>query len=98
MVSVVAEFTPLERAALDAILGETGCDRDMVAEQLRHASVVSRENTGGGFFTQLKVASVADDLDRKSAHFGRNVWMSIDGLEYGLGMILHVKEARADLL
>ena len=29
---------------------------------------------------------------------GENVWISIDGLEYGLGMILHVKDCRANLL
>jgi hypothetical protein len=98
MVRAMADFTPLERAALEAIMGEMGEDRDRVAEQLRHASVISRENTGGGFFSDLSVASHAHDLDRKTAHWGRNVWISIDGLEYGLGMILHLKDFRANLL
>lgn len=95
---VVADFTPLERAALDAILDEAREDRGTVAEQLRHASVLSRENTGGGFFTDLKVASDANDIDRKTAHLGQNVWINIEGLEYGLGLILHVKDGRANLL
>jgi hypothetical protein len=94
----MGHFTPLERAALEAIMDETGEERDGVAEQLRHASVISRENTGGGFFADLSVASDAPDLDRKTAHWGRDVWMSIDGLEYGLGMILHFKDCRANLL
>jgi hypothetical protein len=98
MVSVVADFTPLERAALDAVLDEIGEHRGTVSEQLQQASVLSRENTGGGFFTDLKVASEANALDRKTAHFGQNVWISIEGLEYGLGLILHVKDGRANLL
>lgn len=92
------ELTPLERTALDAILDELAGDRAMIEQQLAKVSVLSRENTGGGFFTDLEVASDAKVFDRKTAPFGKNVWISVDGLEHGLGMILHTKEGRVDLL
>ena len=90
-------FTSLERAAIEAILGESGESRATIARQLLHSVVLSRENTGGGFFTEIEVGSAVES-PRVKGSFGENVWMSIDGLEYGLGMILHFKDGRASLL
>ena len=98
MMNYMIAFTPLEQAALTAILDEAGERRTTIERQLLHALVLSRENTGGGFFTKLDVSSDAESLDRKTAALGQNVWISIEGLEYGLGMILHVKDGRASLL
>ena len=92
------KLSPLERTALAAILDEQAGDRAMIEPLLAKTSVLSRKNTGGGFFTDLEVASDVDDFDRRTAHFGKNVWLAIDGLEYGLGMILHSKGGRMSLL
>lgn len=91
-------FTPLEYAALAAILAERPEYRATIEHQLLHSNVVSRQNTGGGFFTDLKVDPVAAAIEEKTAPLGDNVWIGIDGLELGLGMILHFKDGRASLL
>jgi hypothetical protein len=60
--------------------------------------VLSRENTGGGFFVDIEIAVGAEWLDPCPAPLGQNVWIGIAGLEYGLGAILHCKEGRVSLL
>jgi hypothetical protein len=94
----MAAFTPLEHAALVAILAEGPKDRAVIERQLLHSNVVSRQNTGGGFFADLKVDLAAGAIEKKTAALGENVWIGIDGLELGLGMILHFKDGRASLL
>jgi len=91
-------FTPLEHAALVAILAEGPKDRAVIEHQLLHSNVVSRQNTGGGFFADLKVDPSAGAIEKKTAALGENVWIGIDGLELGLGMILHFEDGRASLL
>jgi hypothetical protein len=91
-------FIALERAALDAILLEAGALGSAVERQLSGARVMSRENTGGGFFADIRVDPDAELLDPKTPPMGQNVWIGIDGLEYGLGAILHYKDGRANLL
>ena len=98
MMLAMDAFTSLERAAIAAILDEVKEGRPTIEQQIRYAKVHSRENTGGGFFTELVVGSLADSLDRKTAGLGQNVWISIDGLELGLGMILHLKKGWVHLL
>lgn len=94
----MSPFTPLEQAALAAILVEATEPSATVEQQLLHATVLSRENTGGGFFTELEIAPRAVSADREITPLGQNIWISVDGLEYGLGMILHLKNGRANLL
>lgn len=98
MVGAMLKLTPLEQTALDAILNEEGGHRILIKNQLADVSVLSRENTGGGFFTELEVASADKPPVPKGASFGKCVWISIDGLEYGLGIILHAKNGHISLL
>jgi hypothetical protein len=94
----MSELTPLERAALEAILEEQADYRAVLAKQLAGASALSRKNTGGGFFTDLAIASNVNASGEAFAAFGENVWISVDGLEFGLGMILHTRNGRASFL
>lgn len=91
-------FTPLERTALEAIFAEAGQRGSMLERQLLSAKVVSRENTGGGFFAELWVDPDAEPSDLKTSSLGQNVWLGIDGLNHGLGAILHYTNGRANLL
>lgn len=91
-------LTPLEQTAIAAIIGEAVEQRATVERQLTHLNVLSRENTGGGFFAEVEVSGTANSLDGKTEPVGQNVYIGIDGLEYGLGMILHFKEGYARLL
>lgn len=91
-------FTPLEQAALEAILAESTVVRASVELQLRRAKIVSRENTGGGFFVDLEVDPDVERLPSETHALGLIVWIGIDGLELGLGAILHHKDGRVSLL
>jgi len=91
-------FTPLERTAFNAILDEMVENRRVVENQLLHAKVLSRENTGGGFFVNIESAAYAERLAPHTATLGQNVWIGIEGLEHGLGAILHCKEGYVTLL
>ena len=98
MLGTMLKLTPLEQAALDAILNEAGTDRVLIENQLADISVRCRENTGSGFYTDLEVASADKPPIPKGSSFGKSVWISVDGLEYGLGMILHTKDGQISLL
>ncbi len=91
-------FTPLEQTALTAILNESVEQRAVVEQQLTCSSVISRENTGGGFFAELEVNASANRLDRGVKPLGLNVYIGVSGLQYGLGMILHSKDCYVNLL
>ncbi len=92
------KLTPLERCALDAILDEVVSDRAAVERQLADAKVISRTNTSGGFFVDLEVSSTLERVDWQIGTLGDNLWIAIDGLEYGLGAILHFEQGGANLL
>src|SRR3569623_1751139 len=93
----MAELTDLERTALEAVLAELGEGRSEIAGQLLGASVLSRENSGGGFFTALELRSEIPPHFR-NRQLGRNAWISVEGMSHGLGMILHLREAEVPLL
>jgi hypothetical protein len=90
-------FTPLERAVLTAICEMHSSDQAALEEQLSTATLLSRENTGAGFYTRFAVeraASVALTGERLRA--GPEI--EIDGLRHGMGFILWLKEGYADCL
>lgn len=87
-------LTPLERAALRATFAEAGRLADGL-DRLVDADVLTRENTGGGFFTTLAVPMPPRF---QSLHLGEYVWVAVEGLDYGLGIILHLYEERLALL
>lgn len=91
------ELSPLERTALDGILSELGDGRAAIEEQVLHASVLSRENTGGGFFTELQLRGEIP-ASFHGEHLGRDIWISVEGMSYGLGMILHLRREKVPLL
>ncbi|AMU96482.1 MAG: hypothetical protein KAF42_06085 [Sphingopyxis terrae] len=86
----MAGLTQLERTALQAIFAEAG-NLARGLDRLLDAEVLSRENTGGGFFTTL-AAPIAPR--RESLHLGEHVWVAVEGLDFGLGIILHLHEQR----
>lgn len=87
----MTEQSTLERTAILAILGEADLIGSPLTEALLAADVTARSNTGGGFFTDLLVPGAMDGAWSTSP-LGEDVWISIDGLEYGLGMLLFVQD------
>lgn len=78
-------LTSFERQALDCMAPLFGGRADAFRKQLASVNVISRENTGVGFYTRVSV-----DRDRvatlefaqQSAHF------HVDGIEGGLSLVL----------
>lgn len=95
--SVVSDFTALERAVLHAICEAHAVDRAALEGQLLTAVVLSRENTGAGFYTRLFIErSAATPIAGERLRHGPAA--SIDGLEHGMGFTLWLKEGYADCL
>jgi hypothetical protein len=89
-------FTPLERAVLDAICEADAADREALQAQFATATLRSRGNTGGGFFTHF-------DVDRSTSPVGGarlrdGPVARIDGLQGWMGFILWLNEGFADCL
>jgi hypothetical protein len=90
-------FTPLEQAVLTAICGMYSSGRAALEAQLSTATLLSRENTGAGFYTRFAVdraSSVAITGERSRA--GPEI--KVDGLHNGMGLILWLKEGYAHCL
>jgi putative transposase len=77
-------FTPLEDAALLAIFREVPELLPVLQAQRDAATVLSRENDGGGFFTYMSVGKQVPKI-ASPRHFGRKVngemrylWCAVD--------------------
>lgn len=90
-------FTPLERAVLTAICDTYSSDRAALEAQLSTATLLSRENTGAGFYTRFAVErSSSAPIVGERSRAGPEA--KIDGLHHGMGFILWLKEGYADCL
>ena len=90
-------FTPMERAALQAIFAETPALASALQRQLDRATVTKRENTGGGFFTDIDVPDDAPRVECPNV-LGYATHARVAGLEHGLGFALLMKDGRLRLL
>tara|TARA_R110001606_G_scaffold94125_2_gene208831 strand:- start:11347 stop:11718 length:372 start_codon:yes stop_codon:yes gene_type:complete len=91
------DFTKLELAALHSIFIETPEYEEGLVAQLAGASVAERENTGGGFFTKISVATASQPLSCPRT-FGPAIYADVEGLAYGVGFVLFMKDGYLDLL
>jgi hypothetical protein len=97
MLSIGSDFTPLERAVLAAICEMYSKDRAALEAQLSTATLLSRENTGAGFFTHFEVHRAScTAIGGNRLRDGPEA--KIDGLENGMGFILWLKEGYANCL
>ena len=94
----MTDFWPLEFAALGAI-GTESDEWAAIVDQLSiHGSVRSRHNTGGGFFVEIETGSGDTETVWKNQASQKDVWFSVERLDYGLGIILHLKDDGIALL
>lgn len=95
--SRMTDLSSLERAALKAVLDEPceGCTD--IEKQLLGATILSRENTGRGFFTELALPNEIP-AHAQGQVLGKNVWFGVEGMSHGLGMILHLSHGKTPLL
>jgi hypothetical protein len=72
-------------------------DRTALEAQLATAAVISRENTGAGFYTRFLVEAVpATAIGGKRLREGPTA--TIGGLQHGMGFILWLNKGYADCL
>jgi hypothetical protein len=90
-------FTELEVAALRSIFSETSELAAGLERQLAAATVAERENSGRGFFTTI---TVPDDPPRVNSPkvLGYETHAHVQGMEYGLGFVLFMKDGALNLL
>ena len=93
----MSKLTDLENAALSAIFDERPDLRRALREQLAAASIVSREYDGAGFFTYFSVSESAPAIPSPLS-LGDNVYARIEGLQYGVGFVLLMKNGRMSVL
>jgi hypothetical protein len=90
-------FTPLERAVLRAICEKDSVDRAALQAQLSAATVIRRENTAAGFYTQIAIqhGSLVSVGGERRRH---GPTAAVEGLKHGMGFILWLKEGFLDCL
>lgn len=92
-----SDFTQLERAVLDTICEKYPEDRAALESQLSTASVISRENTGAGFYTHFAVERLSSAVIG-GGRLRNGPAARIDGLQHGMGFILWLKDGYVDQL
>lgn len=93
----MSDFTRLELAVLRSIFVETPQYADGLAAQLAGASVAERENTGGGFFTTISVATAIPRVSSPRM-LGHEIYASVEGLADGMGFVLFMEDGYLNLL
>jgi hypothetical protein len=93
----MSDFTQMEAAVLDAIFSETPAMSSVLARQLHRATVTKRENTGGGFFTNIAVSEDAPRVECPKV-LGYATHARVEGLEHGLGFVLFMEDGKLHLL
>jgi len=94
MPSINSNFAPLEKAVLRAICESHSDDRPVLESQLSTAVVLSRENSGAGFYTEFAVERASlPSIGGERLRTGPAA--RVDGLKQGMGFILWLKEGYA---
>lgn len=96
MFTIGPDFTHLEQAVLRAIWVTHVADRVALEVQLSTATLLSRENTGVGFYTNFTVGLPNEVIGGERLRHGPAA--RIDGLERGMGFILWLNEGHANSL
>ena len=96
--AMAVELGQLERDVMELLLAGDDPILNVLREQYRLAEVVKREETGAGFYVHFSVDPRATRLDTgKSLHFG-DVTAEVEGLNYGAGFVLHVRDGAIECL
>jgi len=95
--SIAQIFTPLEEAVLRGIWTKHTEDRAALEVQLAAATLLSRKNTGAGFYTDLFVERVPSAI-LMGQRLRNGPEAQIDGLEHGMGFILWLNDGYAGCL
>ncbi|WBO24177.1 hypothetical protein [Sphingomonas abietis] len=87
---------PLEREVLEITAADYPASAEAFRRQIDTARVVSFENSGAGFFSNLSVADDAPVLSETSPLTG--AYGSVLGIEHGMGFIVFLKDGRLSMI
>ena len=91
----MAHLNMLEAAVLREMCKQVPEDAVALGLQIDEAVVVSRDNTGAGFYSNLKVVGAAGSVKSKII---ANVFARIDGLKNPMSFALFIKEGVINVL
>lgn len=87
---------PIERKILELTAAEYPASGEILRRQIEGVQVVSFENSGVGFFSNLAVSADAPLLAETSPLSGAHGDMV--GIEHGMGFIVFLKEGRISMI
>jgi hypothetical protein len=92
--------TPLELAVIEAICEKHPDDRSSIEAQLASTKVISRENTGAGFYTDFEVqrSSIIPIASARSKDLRYGPQAKIESINHGMGFILWLSDGYLDCL
>jgi hypothetical protein len=92
------QLTNLEQAVLEMMLAGDNPQLRILREQFSNASVLKREFTGSGFFTDLKIPAAVPRLQCKQRVTITDVSAEIPSLKHDAGFVLFIDEGRMTCL
>jgi hypothetical protein len=84
-------LTPLEKSVLDMVLDKPGEPYDTLKQQLNCATVLKREFTGVGFFTQFAIRNDAQIKRDVSDMSLGGIGAEFPSLKHGAGFVLFIR-------
>jgi hypothetical protein len=95
----MTQFTKLEKAVMEKLLGGNHPVLEALRSQMRSASIKERKQTGTGFYLQFKLPrnAIRTSIKENSFHFG-DVVATIPGLNNGAGFVLLITNGLLDSL
>lgn len=87
---------PIEREILEITAADYPTSTAALRQQINTAHVISFENTGAGFFSELVVAANTPLLTAESPLSGAHG--NVLGIEHGMGFIVFLEDGRVSLI
>jgi hypothetical protein len=91
----MSSLNELEKAVLAEMVPHAAADQSSLEEQLSGASVLSRNNTGAGFYTKLRTKKRTRPVEAKVIG---SVFADIKGLNHPMTFILFIRNGMVDTL
>lgn len=91
----MVSLNKLEKAVLEAICKQVSADASALKTQVKGVTVEKRNNTGVGFYTNMKVYGAVDKIETRVFPA---VFAHIEGMENPMSFILFTKNGFVDVL
>lgn len=94
MKQIIVSFEEFEKSVMQKILERDSSVNRILREQYRVAEVASREFTGVGFFTELKIPETIASVAEPVEYGYGDVWASINDSEVWFGFVLFIESGK----